>query len=139
MNVLSLLESDFAEILRQITEGNLKPARFSKKATVCKYLVPEGYPEKPKKNERIEVNEREIEKLGAQFFYASVDERENVIYEMGSRTVAVLGVGDSIYDAEKIAEKATSFVSGPLFHRKDIGTKELVAKRIGHMKELRKI
>lgn len=137
MNVMSLLESDLAEILQQITTGTLKPARFSKKATVCKYLVPEGYPEKPRKNERIEANEKAIERLGAQYFYASVDERDGIIYEMGSRTVAVLGVADSIDEAEKISEKATSFVSGPLFHRKDIGTKKLIEKRIAHMKELR--
>ncbi len=138
MNVLSLLESDFVELLSQITTGTLKPAHFSKKATVCKYLVPEGYPEKPKKNEPIKVDEKGIEKLGAQLFYASVDERGGIIYEMGSRTVTLLGIADSISEAEKIAEKATSFVQGPLFHRKDIGTKELIAKRIAHMNELRR-
>jgi phosphoribosylamine--glycine ligase len=137
MNVLSILESDFAEILSQITTGKLKKAKFSRKATVCKYLVPEGYPEKPKKNEPIRVDEKGIEKLGAQLFYASVDERGGIIYEMGSRTVAVLGIGDTIGDAESISEKAASFVQGPLFHRKDIGTKELIAKRVAHMKELR--
>ncbi len=137
MNVLSILESDFVEILSQIIAGTLKPARFSKKATVCKYLVPEGYPEKPKRNEPIKVDEKAIENLGAQLFYASVDEREGIIYEMGSRTVAVLGIANSISEAEKISENATSFVSGPLFHRKDIGTKELVEKRIAHMRALR--
>ena len=41
-------------------------------------------------------------------------------------------------DAEAIAENAVCSVKGPVFHREDIGTKELIDKRIKHMKELRK-
>ena len=50
MNVLSLLESDMTEIMIRITEGTLSEGSvtFSKEATVCKYLVPEGYPDTPR-------------------------------------------------------------------------------------------
>ncbi|MFH1448775.1 MAG: phosphoribosylamine--glycine ligase [Candidatus Micrarchaeota archaeon] len=137
MNVLSLLKTDFAMVLSQMANGNLASAEFSKKATVCKYLVPEGYPSNPKRNEQIQVDEESINSLGAEFFYASVDKRGKNLFELGSRTVAVLGIADSISEAEGIAEKATSFVTGPLFHRKDIGTSALVQKRIDHMRELR--
>ena len=50
MNVLSLLESDFStHHQRGSYQGSLSKhdVRFSRKATVCKYLVPEGYPEAP--------------------------------------------------------------------------------------------
>jgi len=45
-----------------------------------------------------------------------------------------VGVADTISKAESIAEKEVSSVSGPLFHRTDIGTDEVIQKRINHMK-----
>ena len=39
-------------------------------------------------------------------------------------------------DAEKIAEDATASVKGKVFHRKDIGTKELIEKRVKHIKSI---
>ena len=57
--------------------------------------------------------------------------------EVGSRTVAVVGVADTISDAEKIAEKEVSSIKGPLFHRTDIGTDEVVQNRVDHMNSLR--
>ena len=46
MNVLSILESDLDEIMQRITDGTLSRAsvRFSREATVCKYLVPGRVP-----------------------------------------------------------------------------------------------
>ena len=38
---------------------------------------------------------------------------------------------------ETIAENEIISIEGPLFHRKDIGKKELIQKRIDHMKSLR--
>ena len=35
--------------------------------------------------------------------------------------------------AEEIAEKEVSKIKGPLFHRKDIGTTELIQKKINNM------
>ena len=43
--------------------------------------------------------------------------------------------GNSFEEAEKMAEEAVSCVKGNVFHRKDIGTKELIDKRIRHMKK----
>ena len=53
MNTFSILESDFVEICKKIINGNLneiEKLEFKNKAIVCKYLVPEGYPENPKSN-----------------------------------------------------------------------------------------
>jgi phosphoribosylamine--glycine ligase len=46
MNVLPLLETNFVDICEGIVDGNLKGAKFEDKATVCKYIVPQGYPGK---------------------------------------------------------------------------------------------
>ena len=136
MNVLSLLESDFIEICNGITDGTLDnlDVKFQNKATVCKYAVPEGYPNSPVKNEQINVSK--IENPDG-LFYASVDIQNGKLVEAGSRTVAVVGVADSISNAENIAEKEVSAIAGPLFHRSDIGTDMVIQKRINHMKSIR--
>ena len=136
MNVLSLLDSDFIAICNGIADGTLKnvDVKFQNKATVCKYAVPEGYPDSPVKNEQINVSK--IENPDG-LFYASVDIQNGILVEAGSRTVAVVGMADSISNAEKIAEKEVSSVTGPLFHRADIGTDTVIQKRINHMKAIR--
>ena len=137
MNVLPLLESDFIDICRGITDGNLdkKNVSFKNKATVCKYAVPEGYPDSPVRGQPIDISGIENPEG---LFYASVDIKNGQLVETGSRAVAVVGIAETISEAEKIAEKEISSAQGPLFHRKDIGTDELVQKRIEHMNLIRK-
>jgi len=136
MNVLSLLESDFIEICNSIVAGTLKNVdiKFQNKATVCKYAVPEGYPNNPVKDEQIDISKI---KNPDGLFYASVDIQNGKLVEAGSRTVAVVGMANSISNAEKIAEKEMSAIAGPLFHRSDIGTDMVIQKRINHMKAIR--
>jgi len=135
MNVLSLLTSDLSEIMVRITSGTLTSAhvRFEKKATVCKYLVPEGYPDAPHAGDPIHVGETE----GAITYYANVEERDGLLVTLTSRTLAFVGVGDSLDAAERIAEQAAASVRGHVRYRKDIGTEKLLSQRIAHMKELR--
>ena len=51
MNVLSLLKTDFFDICNHILDGSLKniDVKFEPQATVCKYAVPNGYPDNPEK------------------------------------------------------------------------------------------
>ena len=50
MNVLPLLKTNFADICTALTLGRLGEinAQFDNMASVCKYVVPEGYPENPR-------------------------------------------------------------------------------------------
>ncbi|SVA17948.1 uncharacterized protein METZ01_LOCUS70802 [marine metagenome] len=136
MNVLPLLKSDFVDICESIADGTLNGAdvQFRNKASVCKYAVPEGYPDNPVKGESINVSS--VENSDG-LFYASVDIKNGSLIESGSRTVAIVGMADSIAEAEAIAEKEVSSVSGPLFHRSDIGTETVIQDRIDHMNSLR--
>ncbi|MFW9922042.1 MAG: phosphoribosylamine--glycine ligase [Candidatus Thorarchaeota archaeon] len=139
MNILPILETPLIEIFKAMINNNLSniKIKFAPKATVCKYLVPEGYPESPKKEEPIEVNSKQIIEKGADLFYSSVIEvSPGKIITTTSRAIAIVGIADNLEKAEKIAEEATTLVHGPLFHRKDVGTKKLIQKRIDHLKEL---
>ncbi len=139
MNVIPLLKTNFVEVCKASAEGKLAKlnAEFENKATVCKYVVPEGYPDSPKTG-KIEVPSVEKDCIKALTYYAAVEDKEDWIYTTKSRAVAFVGVADTIAAAEKIAEEAASMVKGTVFHRKDIGTWQLVQKRVEHMKRIMK-
>ncbi len=137
MNVLPLLQGNLVDICWMIINGNLSKAfKFEEKATVCKYLAPEGYPVNPKKDEEVKINREEIDKSGAKYYYASVYREAGKIFTTTSRAMGVLGVADSLEDAEKIAEAGVNCIEGCLFHRKDVGTLKLLQKRIDNMKSI---
>lgn len=135
MNVLSLFSSDFSDVVSGITEGNLpeKTISFSHEATVCKYLVPEGYPDKPEPGQPVVPGDPGK----AILYYANVEEIDGTFYTQSSRTLAYVGTGSTLEEAEIIAENAVSAVQGKVRHRKDIGTADLLEKRCAHMKGLR--
>lgn len=139
MNVLSLLEGSLTDVFLSMAEGQLQPPKFSEDATVVKYLVPDGYPKDPKKDQKVDINSAELEKTGAKIFYASVYEESGSILTTSSRAFGIMGRAAALEEAEKIAEAACSHVSGPLWHRKDIGTAKLVERRCEHMRTLRGI
>jgi phosphoribosylamine--glycine ligase len=137
MNTLPVLETDFVELLAAARAGEPLPElAFAEQATVCKYAVPDGYPTDPEAGARVEID---AESAGdAELFYASVDAREDGIYTTTSRSFAVVGLADSIADAEAIVEDAFERTgTAGLRVRHDIGTAELVQGRIDHMDELR--
>jgi phosphoribosylamine--glycine ligase len=137
MNVLPLLKTDFVEICEGIVDGNLKKAEFEHQATVCKYIVPKGYPETAKAGQILNVNETKINEEGGLVYYAAVNQKDDKIYTSASRALGLVGIGDNISEAEEICEKATEFVQGNIYHRSDVGTAELVQKRIEHMNKIR--
>jgi phosphoribosylamine--glycine ligase len=137
MNVLPLLKTDFVEICEGIVDGNIKKAEFEHQATVCKYIVPKGYPETGKAGQILKVNETKINQEGGLVYYAAVNQKDGKIYTSASRALGLVGIGDNIQEAEEICEKATEFVQGDIYHRRDVGTAELIEKRIGHMNEIR--
>lgn len=135
MNVLPILENDFLDVCDAVVNGMLDKTwvTFKKQATVCKYAVPAGYPDNPVRDLVVEIKELK----DALLFYSSVYEKDNKIYTTGSRAIAVLGMADTIGEAERKAQKGLSALKGELHSRRDIGTEELIRKRIQHMKQLR--
>ena len=137
MNVLPLLQSDFIEICEAIIDRSLDQVSvsFEQKATVCKYIVPNGYPGSPVKGEILKLPPQIP--AGVRMYYASVDNKDDDLVLCGSRAIALVGIGDSIAEAERLAESAASLVRGPVFYRKDIGTKALIQKKVDMMKKIR--
>ena len=141
MNILPLLRTDFIDVCRAIIGGTLDRLEivFEKRATVCKYVVPKGYglpqdhPDAASISSRIEIGDVR----GARLYYSSIDQRQDGLYMTSSRAIGVVGIADSLAEAERIAEGAVSAIRGPVDHRPDIGTAPLILKRIHHMQSIR--
>ena len=139
MNVLSILETGFQDVCLMMAEGTLPDCiEFSKKATVCKYVVPKGYGVKSETGKEISFDVDGINESGAVVYYANIDEKDGKLVTMSSRSAGIVGVADTIEEAEINCEKALEFVKSDwIYVRHDIGKKELVQKRVDHMKQLR--
>lgn len=138
LNLLPILSTDFVEICEAMLEQRLEEIdiEFFYQATVCKYVVPEGYPEKAVKGETIQFDEKNIP-VGVKTYFASVDEVDNQLILKGSRAIGFTGIADTIEEAEEKAEKATRAVNGRVFHRTDIGTLKLLGERTAMMRMMR--
>ncbi|MEW5936446.1 MAG: phosphoribosylamine--glycine ligase [Candidatus Thermoplasmatota archaeon] len=135
MNVLPLLETNFADLCAGIAEGALPSGvRFAKKATVCKYVVPKGYGIKSVVGAEIKIDEKKIGRAGAELFYASVNEEDGRILTTKSRALAVLGIRGKIAEAEKVCERALRHIRGEVYVRHDIGTQTLIERKMARMK-----
>jgi len=117
MNVLSILETPFNDICESIIDGNLIQPTFEKLATVCVYVVPEGYPGSDTiKDSPIDVSVAN----SAEIYFASVYEKDNQILTTGSRAIGVLGKGNSVTEAREIAYNNAARIKGRLRYRSDI-------------------
>jgi phosphoribosylamine-glycine ligase len=137
LNLLALLETDFVTICRAIVDQTLAnvPVTFSSKASVCKYVVPGGYPDNPRKGDAV-VLPKDLPD-GVAIFLSAVDVKDGVLIATGSRTVAVVATAATIGEAEVLCEEVVRQIPGPFFHRADIGTEPLLERRVEHMKMVR--
>ncbi len=158
LNVLPLLQSDFVDVCLGIVEGKLTDdlARFAAKATVCKYIVPESYPtgkdqrgavvhfpELPPLPFPLPSGEGQGEGVrdthnNCRIYFGDVTEDSDGTLRLGgSRTAGIVGIGDSIAEAEAHAQAMCERVRGEVRYRHDIGTPDLLQKRTDLMHTLR--
>lgn len=122
MNILPLLRTDFLTICDAIVERSLEalPVEFERKATVCKYIVPRGYPERPREGP-IQIDKARIEALGVRVFIAKVEQGDGVYRTTNSRSVGLVGIGETVAEAEDLVEQSLGYVKGLFDVRHDIG------------------
>jgi len=137
LNLLTLLQTDFVAVCRAIVDRTLAEidVTFAARASVCKYVVPEGYPAAPRKGDAVVLPDTLPEDTA--LFLSAVDVRDGQLVATGSRTVAVVATGQSVAAAERVCERVVREIPGPFFHREDIGTEALLQKRTEHMRSVR--
>ena len=139
MNVLPLLQTDFLSVCHGIADGRLGEVEFARQASVCKYVVPEGYGTAPRADCTLVVDDDALAASGARAYYAAVNLADDgTITTTTSRSAGVVGFGDDLAAAEAQCEAGLEAVSGRgLFVRHDIATPASLAKRVRHMAALR--
>jgi phosphoribosylamine--glycine ligase len=115
INVLSILNTPLTELGFGMTIAEMPKPSFEHKATVCVYLVPEGYPDNPVKDQPLEVG-----RMCSEVYYASVYDDKGVIKTTGSRSVALLAKGQTVREARDRVYGDVGKVKGRLHHRTDI-------------------
>jgi fusion protein PurCD len=137
MNLLSVLETNLVDITKAIVDRNLDQlnVKFSPLASVCKYVVPQGYPDQPVKGQLIDVSQ--VDTTQVQMFYGSVDQTEQGLMLAGSRAIGLVATGATIAEAEQKVEQQIQRITGPVFHREDIGTAALIDSRVQMLNKLR--
>ncbi len=142
MNVLQVLESDYVALLEAMATGTLASqiVRFRPAATVVKYVVPRGYGEStPEGGQHIQVDEFNVKRTHGAVFYASVEQQmSGALTTLASRTLAVLGEGASLEEANAVCEASLKHVHGSGLHvRHDIASPQLLQKRVENMARVR--
>ena len=138
MNTLSVIEDNVVDIVSFLLDGIQKPVDFEDKATVCKYIVPEGYPKKLNKVLDVTFNNEDIKKTGVDFYYSSGFDHNGKLRVGCERGIAFIAKADTIFKANQMVEKAISMIDGNFHYRGDIGTKRLINSKIEQAKEVRK-
>jgi phosphoribosylamine--glycine ligase len=129
INVLTLLKSNIVDIFLDIYSGTLKNnVKFMNKATVLKYIVPPGYGIKPQETE-LAIKDG-IESENFKIYYSSVSGTLNKVKTTKSRALALIGIGDTIYEASDIVEGNLKYISGDYYIRHDIGTEAMMKGKI---------
>jgi phosphoribosylamine--glycine ligase len=126
MNTLSVIDDNLIDIIRYLMDEVEKPVHFEEKATVCKYIVPKGYPKILNLVLNVKFDAQKINKLGVNIYYScGLDEQDRL--RVGcERGIAFVSKADTISKANKLVEKAISMVNGDFHYREDIGKKETI-------------
>ncbi len=145
-NVYALLDVDFYELVEAVVEGRLSSVKYRVRdeVSIVKAIAPLGYPHRKDlaSGKTVIVDEEEIARRGCELFYGAVEERNGRLTTLGSRAVEVLAV-DSDYERcyEKV-ERCMRYVSSPdtrLIYRRDIGSPELIRRRIEEAEGVRQV
>ena len=128
INVLHILDDDLLDILFSIAEGNLRTyVNFHGKSTVLKYVVPVGYGSNP------EPGVLEVGDPGnpdVDIYYAAVSGTLSRVRMSSSRSLAMIATAQSIEEASHAVEESMKCISGRFYHRRDIGSPELMKRKL---------
>ena len=140
INMMALLETDIVKLLGTIAEGvlNESDVSFTPKASICKYLVPASYPGSSNEHIEINLNEKEIEEAGFSVIFASITQKGRVMESLGSRALAIVGLGENVFNISEEMETLFTQIEPPMLrHRKDIGDEKVIRNKIQKMRSLR--
>ena len=149
LNMLAMLKTDIIDILQAIVERRLSKLKLeftNEDAVVVKVVSPNGYPEKKEKakGHPVQVFETNIKRNGCYLFWGSADLQDNgQVVTGGSRLLALMAMDHTFPPASARIEKTMSSAQltdgWGLYHRSDIGSEQLLAKRRDSAERVRRL
>ncbi len=124
--ILMRLKSDFFEMLYKSSTGHLDSTEieWDKRTALAVVLASAGYPEAPKLNDEIHIEDRVIS--DSYIFHAGTIFRDNKLLTSGGRVLAVTALGNSVKEAQSKAYETINTVKfNGAQYRKDIGFRAL--------------
>jgi phosphoribosylamine--glycine ligase len=124
--ILMRLKSDFFKMLYKSSTGQLDSTEieWDKRTALAVVLASAGYPETPKLNDEIHIQDRIIS--DTYIFHAGTVFKDNKLLTSGGRVLAVTALGYSVKDAQSKAYEAVNTVKfNGAQYRKDIGFRAL--------------
>ncbi len=124
MNTLTILENNIADVIFSLLAKKKTRLRFEKKATVCKYIVPKEYPEKPHGTLNVELDQKRLRESSVSYYYSAGMDLSGKLDVGTERGIAFATKRDTIRKAAEAINKAILATKGDFHFRKDIGTKK---------------
>ena len=124
--ILMRLKSDLFEVLYKASLGEIDSTEieWDKRTAMSVVLAAAGYPEAPKLNDEIHIDENVIP--DSYIFHAGTIYKGNKLLTSGGRVLAVTALGDSIKEARSRVYEAINTVKfNGAQYRKDIGFRAL--------------
>ncbi|MEY5020788.1 MAG: phosphoribosylglycinamide synthetase phosphoribosylamine-glycine ligase [Pseudomonadota bacterium] len=124
--ILMRLKSDFFEILYKSAIGQLDSTKieWDKRTALAVVLASAGYPETPKLNDEIHIEDRLIS--DTYIFHAGTIFKDNKLLTSGGRVLAITALGDSVKEAQsKVYEAINTVKFNGAQYRRDIGFRAL--------------
>lgn len=137
MNTMAVMEDSLVGSIRELLLGQGAPIRFERQATVCKYIVPEGYPRLLDQTLEVELDEAAIRSAGVDLYYSGGLDAQGKLNVGHERGIAFLAKGDTIARAERKVASAIATVGGSFYHRPDVATRELIDTKVARVARLR--
>lgn len=137
INLMGLLKSDALEVFTSLTCGLAETVEFAPLASVAKYLVPAGYPEKSERGKPLALDLNTFASRELELIVASSEMEGGRYVPTGSRFAAVLGKRESLAEAEAAVEGLITDLNLPgVRHRADIGRPDSLTRKIERMRAL---
>jgi len=137
---MTLFNGDAPLLLAGVAAGKIEAAHLSFKpqASVVKYLVPADYPDNTPDPVDFNLDTRQIERAGFSIAYASVRRAGQNFQTLGSRTLAIVGLGETPAEVSARIEALLALCQpAELRHRKDVGDGQILQDKVERMAKIR--
>jgi len=142
INLMALLrpDVDIPALFAGIAAGRLpaEPSVCQSSASVVKYLVPLAYPDTAPYPVLFDLDVAAIQSSGMEIIYSSVQREGTRLRSLGSRAIAVVALGSEPAElSERMEDLLSQIQPLELTHRRDVGSAEMIRRKVANMQHLR--